>query len=62
MSFVGEEMKELLGSPGTVCGMLLRIGQCVFAAGSIGVMVSAYGFSNYTAFWYVFLVSFDLML
>lgn len=46
-------MKELIGSPGTVCGLLLRIGQCVFAAGSIGVMVSAYGFSNYTAFCYL---------
>ena len=47
-------MKELIGSPGTVCGLLLRIGQCIFGAASIGVMVSAYGFSNYTAFWYGF--------
>ncbi|GER55870.1 CASP-like protein At3g53850 [Striga asiatica] len=45
-------MKDLLGSPGTVTGLLLRIGQCVFAAGSIGVMVSALGFSNFTAYWY----------
>ncbi|KAF3631468.1 hypothetical protein FXO37_27947 [Capsicum annuum] len=43
-------MKHLVGSPGTVSGLSLRFGQCLFAAGSIGVMVSASGFSNYTAF------------
>lgn len=47
-------MKELIGSPGMVSGLLLRIGQFLCAAASIGVMVSAKGFSNYTAFWYVF--------
>ena len=47
-------MKELIGSPGTVSGLVLRIGQCMFAAAAIGVMVSAMGFSNYTAFWYLF--------
>lgn len=46
-------MKELLGCPGTVSGLLLRVGQCLFAAASIGVMVSASGFSNYTAFCYL---------
>ncbi|CAI0427278.1 unnamed protein product [Linum tenue] len=46
-------MKELLGSPGTVSGLLLRLGQCAFAAASIGVMVSANGFSSYTAFCYL---------
>ncbi|KAL3536440.1 hypothetical protein ACH5RR_004901 [Cinchona calisaya] len=46
-------MNKLMGSPGTVCGLLLRIGQCVFAASSVGVMVSAHGFSNYTAFCYL---------
>lgn len=46
-------MKHLVGSPGTVSGLLLRLGQCLLAAGSIGVMVSASGFSNYTAFWYI---------
>ncbi|XAR68910.1 hypothetical protein NMG60_11000322 [Bertholletia excelsa] len=46
-------MKELLGSPGTKSGLMLRIGQCMFAAASIGVMVSALGFSNYTAFCYL---------
>lgn len=45
-------MKELIGSPGTVSGLVLRIGQCAFAAASVGVMVSASGFSAYTAFWY----------
>lgn len=47
-------MKELIGSPGMVSGMLMRIGQFLFAAASIGVMVSAPGFYNYTAFWYIF--------
>ena len=45
-------MKELLGRPGNLTGLILRIGQCLFAATSIGVMVSASGFSNFTAFWY----------
>jgi len=47
-------MKKLLGGPGTVCGLLLRIGQCASAAASIGVMVSAKEFSVHTAFWYGF--------
>ncbi|KAJ4704605.1 CASP-like protein [Melia azedarach] len=46
-------MKELVGSPGTVSGLVLRIGQCGFAAASIGVMASAIGFSSYTAFCYL---------
>ncbi|MCL7031817.1 hypothetical protein MKW94_006087, partial [Papaver nudicaule] len=46
-------MKKLMGSPGTFSGLLLRIGQCVFAAASIGAMASAFGFSNYTAFCYL---------
>ncbi|XP_073273207.1 CASP-like protein 5B2 [Primulina huaijiensis] len=46
-------MKDLFGSPGTVSGLLLRIGQCLFAAGSIGAMVSALGFSNFTAYCYL---------
>lgn len=45
-------MKELIGSPGTVSGLTLRIAQCAFAAASIGVMVSTSDFSTYTAFWY----------
>ncbi|URE13460.1 CASP-like protein [Musa troglodytarum] len=46
-------MKVVVGSPGTWSGLLLRTGQCVFAGASIGVMVSALGFSNYTAFCYL---------
>ncbi|KAJ8747104.1 hypothetical protein K2173_008903 [Erythroxylum novogranatense] len=46
-------MKEIIGSPGTVTGLALRIGQCSFAAASVAVMVSAKGFSNYTAFCYL---------
>ncbi|XP_073016765.1 CASP-like protein 5B2 [Primulina eburnea] len=46
-------MKDLFGSPGTVSGLLLRTGQCLFAAGSIGAMVSALGFSNFTAYCYL---------
>ena len=32
-------------------GLALRIGQCCFAAAAIGVMLSAHGFFNATAFW-----------
>ncbi|KAL1195877.1 CASP-like protein 5B2 [Cardamine amara subsp. amara] len=46
-------MKKLFGGPGTVCGLLLRIGQCASAAASIGVMVSAAEFSIHTAFCYL---------
>ncbi|KAH0873794.1 hypothetical protein HID58_071156 [Brassica napus] len=35
------EMKKIFGGPGTVCGLLLRIGQCASAAASIGVMLSS---------------------
>ncbi|KAK2968549.1 hypothetical protein RJ640_009394 [Escallonia rubra] len=46
-------MKELFGSPGKVSGLVLRIGQCLFAAASIVVMASASGFSSTTAFCYL---------
>ncbi|GMH23065.1 hypothetical protein Nepgr_024908 [Nepenthes gracilis] len=46
-------MKEVVGGPGTKSGLMLRLGQCMFAAASIGVMVSASPFSNYTAFCYL---------
>ncbi|KAM7255170.1 hypothetical protein ACFE04_020411 [Oxalis oulophora] len=46
-------MKELIGSPGTGSGLMLRIGQCSFAAASIGIMVSASTFASYTAFCYL---------
>ena len=55
-------MKKIFGGPGTVCGLLLRIGQCASSAASIGVMVSAADFSGRTAFWYVFFLSVDLVL
>ena len=45
-------MKLVLGSPGTWSGMALRVSQCVFAAASVCAMVTAFGFGNYTAFWY----------
>ncbi|KAK4742590.1 hypothetical protein SAY87_000591 [Trapa incisa] len=43
-------MKDLIGGPGTVNGMVLRIGQSAFAAASIFVMVTTVGFYRYTAF------------
>ncbi|XP_072961608.1 CASP-like protein 5B3 [Typha angustifolia] len=46
-------MKVMVGSPGTWSGLLLRTGQCTCAAASIGLMISALGFSNYTAFCYL---------
>ncbi|KAL0929195.1 hypothetical protein M5K25_001139 [Dendrobium thyrsiflorum] len=46
-------MKVVVGSPGTVGGLLLRTGQCLFAGASIAFMVSASGFSSYTAFCYL---------
>ncbi|CAI9759734.1 unnamed protein product [Fraxinus pennsylvanica] len=46
-------MKELFGSPGTKSGLVLRIGQSLFAASSIGIMASASGFSTTTAFCYL---------
>nr|XP_043622180.1 CASP-like protein 5B2 isoform X1 [Erigeron canadensis] len=46
-------MKDMFGSPGSVSGLMLRIGQCVCAAASMAWMVSASGFSNYTAFCYL---------
>ncbi|KAJ6772717.1 CASP-LIKE PROTEIN [Salix koriyanagi] len=46
-------MKEMFGGPGKVSGLGLRVGQFVFAAASIVVMVSARGFFNATAFCYL---------
>ncbi|XP_027334347.1 CASP-like protein 5B2 isoform X2 [Abrus precatorius] len=46
-------MKRLLGGPGTISGFLLRLGQCAFGASSIALMVTAFGFSSYTAFCYL---------
>ncbi|MCL7040838.1 hypothetical protein MKW94_011837 [Papaver nudicaule] len=46
-------MKNLIGGPGTVSGLMLRLGQFLFSSASIGVMVSASGFSSYTAYCYL---------
>ncbi|XP_059317874.1 CASP-like protein 5B1 [Lycium ferocissimum] len=46
-------MKELFGGPGKVSGLILRMGQCIFAAASISVMASSHGFSTCTAFCYL---------
>ncbi|MFS7933774.1 hypothetical protein Hanom_Chr04g00383791 [Helianthus anomalus] len=54
-------MKDMFGSPGSVSGLMLRIGQCLCAAASIGWMVSASGFSSYTAFWYAVCVKICVM-
>ncbi|KAM0068960.1 putative casparian strip membrane protein [Helianthus debilis subsp. tardiflorus] len=43
-------MKYLFGSPGKVSGLVLRMGQCLFAAASLAVMASASGFSTATSF------------
>ncbi|KAF6161162.1 hypothetical protein GIB67_007803 [Kingdonia uniflora] len=47
-------MRMLNGGPGTVIGLLLRLGQFLFSVTSAGLMCSAKGFGIYTAFWYVF--------
>jgi hypothetical protein len=53
-------MKLIVGSPGTWSSMALRVSQCVFAAASVCAMVTAFGYSNYTAFAYFLpLISFS---
>uniref|UniRef100_M1CL54 CASP-like protein n=1 Tax=Solanum tuberosum TaxID=4113 RepID=M1CL54_SOLTU len=46
-------MKELFGGPGKVSGLVLRMGQCLFAAASMVVMASSHGFATCTAFCYL---------
>ncbi|XP_073031390.1 CASP-like protein 5B1 [Primulina eburnea] len=46
-------MKEVFGGPGKKSGLVIRIGQCMCAASSIGIMASASGFSTTTAFCYL---------
>ncbi|KAJ0729687.1 hypothetical protein HanLR1_Chr07g0255771 [Helianthus annuus] len=43
-------MKYLIGSPGKVSGLVLRMGQCLFAAASLALMASASGFTTATSF------------
>lgn len=44
-------MKDFCGTPGTVLGLVLRMSQFVFAAGSIASMATTISFFNLTAFW-----------
>ncbi|XP_048565954.1 CASP-like protein 5B3 [Triticum urartu] len=46
-------MKRVVGSPGTWSGMALRLSQSVCAAASTFSMVSGFGYSNYSAFFYM---------
>ncbi|KAL1330804.1 hypothetical protein HN51_048050 [Arachis hypogaea] len=46
-------MKRMVGGPGTRSGFFLRLGQCAFGCASIGLMVTAAEFSNFTAFCYL---------
>ncbi|CAN6547791.1 unnamed protein product [Malus baccata var. baccata] len=46
-------MRDFPGTPGTLTGLLLRISQCVFAAGSIAFMATTASFFNFTAFCYL---------
>ena len=57
-----KKMKRLLGGPGTITGLMLRLGQYAFGSASIAVMVTAFGFSSYTAFWYSYLCPFYFLI
>ncbi|XVF66507.1 hypothetical protein PTKIN_Ptkin10aG0041800 [Pterospermum kingtungense] len=46
-------MRVFPGSPGTLTSLLLRIAQCVFAAGSIASMATTTSFFKSTAFCYL---------
>jgi len=46
-------MKDLPGTPGTVGGLALRMGQFLFAAASVVIMVAGDEFVNSTAFCYL---------
>ncbi|PIA45340.1 hypothetical protein AQUCO_01700703v1 [Aquilegia coerulea] len=46
-------MKDFPGTPGTLTGLVLRILQCLFAAGSITSMTTTSNFFSYTAFCYL---------
>ncbi|XP_024989432.1 CASP-like protein 5B1 [Cynara cardunculus var. scolymus] len=56
------DMKSLFGSPGNPTGLLLRMGQCLFAAASLALMASASGFSTATSFWSLSLSLSNLVL
>ena len=44
-------MKDYQGMPGTLGGLLLRLGQIFFAVFSIVMLVTTPDFSQVTAFW-----------
>ncbi|KAK7344608.1 hypothetical protein VNO77_14401 [Canavalia gladiata] len=46
-------MKDFCGTPGTFFGLVLRMSQFIFAAGSVASMVSTTSFFNFTAFCYL---------
>ncbi|XP_028183200.1 CASP-like protein 5B3 isoform X2 [Glycine soja] len=46
-------MKDFSGTPGTVLGLVLRMSQFIFAAGSIASMATTTSFFNLTAFCYL---------
>ncbi|XWS53829.1 hypothetical protein CRYUN_Cryun10bG0033800 [Craigia yunnanensis] len=46
-------MRVFPGSPGTLTSLVLRIAQCVFAAGSIASMATTTSFITFTAFCYL---------
>ncbi|TVU10958.1 hypothetical protein EJB05_44515 [Eragrostis curvula] len=46
-------MKDIVGSPGTWSGLALRVSQVVCAMGSLVAMAIAFGFSNYSAYFYL---------
>lgn len=46
-------MKDFAGTPGTLTGLILRMAQCLFAAGSIASMATTRNFFNITAFCYL---------
>lgn len=54
----GSEMKELLGRPGSVSGLLLRVSQFSCAGIAIAVMVTTDRFAEFTCFWYFYLLFF----
>lgn len=46
-------MKDFAGTPGTITGLVLRVSQCLFAAGSIASMATTNNFFSITAFCYL---------
>nr|XP_043634696.1 CASP-like protein 5B1 isoform X2 [Erigeron canadensis] len=46
-------MKSMFGSPGKASGLVLRLGQCLFAAAALSVMASSPGFTTCTSFCYL---------